>query len=129
MGYSTAKKLCGIVSMLRPRIIPCLLVKDGGLVKTVQFGNPKYVGDDPIGHTANGAHFRLENGERIESDRNAKGTTNREGIIVAKDIHKGIIKRDCKNCVARIKPSFEILAFSVFALEFSTSVIIHVHLC
>jgi cyclase len=31
--------------MLRPRIIPCLLVKNGGLVKTVQFGAPKYVGD------------------------------------------------------------------------------------
>lgn len=31
--------------MLRPRIIPCLLIKNGGLVKTVQFGNPKYVGD------------------------------------------------------------------------------------
>lgn len=31
--------------MLRPRIIPCLLVKNGGLVKTVQFGQPKYVGD------------------------------------------------------------------------------------
>lgn len=31
--------------MLRPRIVPCLLVKNGGLVKTVQFSNPKYVGD------------------------------------------------------------------------------------
>ncbi len=31
--------------MLRPRIIPCLLVKNGGLVKTVHFDNPKYVGD------------------------------------------------------------------------------------
>jgi cyclase len=31
--------------MLRPRIIPCLLVKNGGLVKTVQFDKPKYVGD------------------------------------------------------------------------------------
>ena len=31
--------------MLRPRVIPCLLVKDKGLVKTVQFKNPKYVGD------------------------------------------------------------------------------------
>ncbi|MGE5466096.1 MAG: AglZ/HisF2 family acetamidino modification protein [Ignavibacteria bacterium] len=31
--------------MLRPRIIPCLLVKNGGLVKTVRFGDPKYVGD------------------------------------------------------------------------------------
>lgn len=31
--------------MLRPRIIPCLLIKNGGLVKTVNFDNPKYVGD------------------------------------------------------------------------------------
>ncbi|WP_432673091.1 AglZ/HisF2 family acetamidino modification protein [Flavobacterium sp. SM2513] len=31
--------------MLRPRIIPSLLVHDGGLVKTVNFKNPKYVGD------------------------------------------------------------------------------------
>ena len=31
--------------MLRPRIIPCLLVHEKGLVKTVNFGNPKYVGD------------------------------------------------------------------------------------
>jgi len=31
--------------MLYPRIIPCLLVKDKGLVKTVNFINPKYVGD------------------------------------------------------------------------------------
>lgn len=32
--------------MLRARIIPCLLVKDKGLVKTVNFGaNPKYIGD------------------------------------------------------------------------------------
>jgi len=31
--------------MLRPRIIPCLLVHKGGLHKTVQFGSPKYVGD------------------------------------------------------------------------------------
>jgi len=31
--------------MLRPRIIPCLLVKNEGLVKTINFENPKYVGD------------------------------------------------------------------------------------
>jgi cyclase len=33
------------MKMLRPRIIPSLLVKNGGLVKTVKFANPKYVGD------------------------------------------------------------------------------------
>lgn len=31
--------------MLHPRIIPCLLIKDKGLVKTVKFKDPKYVGD------------------------------------------------------------------------------------
>lgn len=31
--------------MLRPRIIPTLLVHEGGLVKTVGFKDPKYVGD------------------------------------------------------------------------------------
>lgn len=31
--------------MLRPRVIPCLLIHKGGLVKTVCFDKPKYVGD------------------------------------------------------------------------------------
>ena len=31
--------------MLRPRIIPCLLIHQGGLVKTQAFKDPKYVGD------------------------------------------------------------------------------------
>jgi cyclase len=31
--------------MLRPRISPCLLVKNNGLVKTQKFAQPKYVGD------------------------------------------------------------------------------------
>ena len=31
--------------MLSPRIIPCLLIKDGGLVKTIKFKDPTYVGD------------------------------------------------------------------------------------
>jgi len=31
--------------MIRPRVIPCLLLRDGGLVKTVRFKDPTYVGD------------------------------------------------------------------------------------
>ena len=31
--------------MLRPRVIPCLLIRNGGLVKTCQFTDDKYVGD------------------------------------------------------------------------------------
>lgn len=33
------------MSGLFNRVIPCLLLEDGGLVKTRQFGKPKYVGD------------------------------------------------------------------------------------
>jgi len=31
--------------MLKTRVIPCLLLRNGGLVKTFQFDKPKYVGD------------------------------------------------------------------------------------
>ncbi|TGN18282.1 AglZ/HisF2 family acetamidino modification protein [Leptospira idonii] len=31
--------------MLKPRIIPSLLVQEGGLVKTTRFGEPRYIGD------------------------------------------------------------------------------------
>ena len=31
--------------MLRTRVIPCLLIKNGGLVKTVNFDQSKYIGD------------------------------------------------------------------------------------
>ena len=31
--------------MLKHRVIPCLLLRNGGLVKTLKFGSPKYVGD------------------------------------------------------------------------------------
>lgn len=31
--------------MLKPRIIPCLLIRDNGLVKTLNFSNDKYIGD------------------------------------------------------------------------------------
>ena len=31
--------------MLRPRVIPSLLIKNKGLVKTTNFKDPKYVGD------------------------------------------------------------------------------------
>lgn len=31
--------------MLRTRVIPCLLLKESGLVKTIKFKNPTYVGD------------------------------------------------------------------------------------
>lgn len=31
--------------VLQKRVLPCLLLKDKGLVKTVQFKDPRYIGD------------------------------------------------------------------------------------
>ena len=31
--------------MLRPRVIPCLLIQNGNLIKTTKFRNPVYIGD------------------------------------------------------------------------------------
>ena len=45
MGHTAFEEFRRDISMLRPRIIPCLLVKNGGLVKTEKFTRPKYVGD------------------------------------------------------------------------------------
>ena len=44
--------------MLRPRIIPCLLISNGGLVKTVKFKSSKYSLNDFI------APFSLNDGVR-----------------------------------------------------------------
>ena len=44
-GVRFLKKFCGNLNMLAPRIIPCLLLSDGGLVKTQKFTSKKYVGD------------------------------------------------------------------------------------
>lgn len=45
MGCAVAQELLRTLTMLRPRITPCLLIKNKGLVKTVNFKSPKYVGD------------------------------------------------------------------------------------
>ena len=45
LRHAAAAEFRRVVGMLRPRIIPCLLVRDKGLVKTVGFAEPKYVGD------------------------------------------------------------------------------------
>ena len=58
--------------MLRPRIIPCLLVRNGGLVKTVRFGEPKYVGD-PINAVQD---LQREGGRRADRPRHRR---DREG--------------------------------------------------
>ena len=80
--------------MLRPRITPCLLVQNGGLVKTVRFKDPKYVGDPinavkifneketdelivlDIDATAHGVRFRLKRQNHSLAGRCARQTPN-----------------------------------------------------
>lgn len=59
--------------MLRPRIIPCLLVHNRGLVKTVQFGAPKYVGD-PINAVKIFNEKEVDELIVLDIDASARGT-------------------------------------------------------
>lgn len=45
MGHTVVKEFWRAIKVLRPRIIPCLLVSEKGLVKTTRFTTPKYIGD------------------------------------------------------------------------------------
>jgi imidazole glycerol-phosphate synthase subunit HisF len=59
--------------MLRPRIIPCLLVQGGRLVKTVGFGPGKYVGD-PLNAVRIFNEKSVDELMVIDIDATAKGT-------------------------------------------------------
>jgi len=43
--YEGFKEFFGDIGMFTPRVIPCLLLKNDGLVKTIQFDKPRYIGD------------------------------------------------------------------------------------
>lgn len=59
--------------MLRPRIIPCLLIHQGGLVKTQAFKDPKYVGD-PINAVKIFNEKEADELIVVDIDASAKGT-------------------------------------------------------
>lgn len=59
--------------MLRPRIIPCLLVRNKGLVKTRRFGDDKYVGD-PINAVKIFNEKEVDELMVLDLDATAKGT-------------------------------------------------------
>lgn len=66
--------------MLRPRIIPCLLVRDKGLVKTVRFGPGKYVGD-PINAVKIFNEKEVDELIVLDIDATSKGTGPDFGMI------------------------------------------------
>ena len=67
--------------MLRPRIIPSLLLQENGLVKTVNFKNPKYVGD-PI---------------------NAVKIFNEKEVLQKKPVNLFFPRSFCPNCLHTLK--------------------------
>lgn len=68
--------------MLRPRLIPCLLIHKGGLVKTVQFGSPKYVGD-PLNAVRIFNEKEVDELMVIDIDASRNGVSPNEKLIAA----------------------------------------------
>lgn len=66
--------------MLRPRIIPTLLIQDNGLVKTVNFKNPKYVGD-PINAVRIFNEKEVDELAIFDIDATVKGNEPNYGLI------------------------------------------------
>lgn len=66
--------------MLRPRIIPCLLIHNGGLVKTQGFKEPKYVGD-PINAVKIFNEKEADELVVLDIDASVKGVEPNYGLI------------------------------------------------
>lgn len=66
--------------MLRPRIISCLLLRDGGLVKTRQFGEATYVGD-PVNAVRIFNEKEVDELLVLDIDATAKGREPNYGLI------------------------------------------------
>lgn len=66
--------------MLRPRIIPCLLVHNGGLTKTVGFGDHKYVGD-PLNAVRIFNEKQVDELMVVDIDASRNGAAPNEGLI------------------------------------------------
>ena len=66
--------------MLRPRVIPCLLIKEKGLVKTRKFAEPKYVGD-PLNAVKIFNELEVDELLVLDIDATVKGLNPNEKLI------------------------------------------------
>jgi len=66
--------------MLRPRVVPCLLIKDNGLVKTKKFLEPKYVGD-PLNAVKIYNELEVDELLVLDIDATTKGLNPNEKLI------------------------------------------------
>jgi cyclase len=108
--------------MLRPRIIPCLLVHNRGLVKTVQFAAPKYVGD-PINAVKIFNEKEVDEIVVLDIDATARGTEPAYDMIrdVAAECRMPLCYgggvRTVEQAVRIIKMGVEKVALSAAAVE------------
>ena len=66
--------------MLRPRVIPCLLIKENGLVKTKKFSKPKYLGD-PLNAVKIFNELEVDELIVLDIDATIKGLSPNETLI------------------------------------------------
>ena len=66
--------------MLKPRVIPCLLIKENGLVKTKNFAEPRYVGD-PLNTVKIFNELEVDELLILDIDASVKGVNPNEKLI------------------------------------------------
>jgi cyclase len=108
--------------MLRPRIIPCLLVHDKGLVKTVRFTDAKYVGD-PVNAVRIFNEKEVDEIVVLDIDATVKGAEPNAALIrnLAAECRMPLCYgggvRTVEQAVAIIKMGVEKVAISAAAVE------------
>lgn len=113
--------------MLRSRIIPCLLIHKKGLVKTINFKNPKYVGD-PI--NAVKIFNEKEIDELIVLDIDATRENRVPNLRMIKNLADECRMPFCYGGgITSVKEAVDIISLGVEKIALSNSALTNINLC
>lgn len=113
--------------MLRSRIIPCLLIHKKGLVKTINFKNPKYVGD-PI--NAVKIFNEKEIDELIVLDIDATRENRVPNLKMIKNLADECRMPFCYGGgITSVKEAVDIISLGVEKIALSNSALTNINLC
>ena len=113
--------------MLRSRIIPCLLIHKKGLVKTINFKNPKYVGD-PI--NAVKIFNEKEIDELIVLDIDATRENRVPNLKMIKNLADECRMPFCYGGgITSVKEAVDIISLGVEKIALSHSALTNINLC
>ncbi len=113
--------------MLRSRIIPCLLIHKKGLVKTINFKNPKYVGD-PI--NAVKIFNEKEVDELIVLDIDATRENRVPNLKMIKNLADECRMPFCYGGgITSVKEAVDIISLGVEKIALSHSALTNINLC